>query len=120
MSLFRGGFTGLRDTAPVPTSGPSGPSQEARQTIADLQDRLDRLTLVTQAMWELVQEKTGLKESDLMEHVQNLDLRDGVADGKVTRTVSRCPQCQRTMSPRHQRCLYCGHEKLINGVFDSL
>lgn len=45
---------------------------------------------------------------------------DGVQDGKATRTVARCPKCRRVMSPRHNKCLYCGAGKLISSDFDAL
>ena len=85
-----------------------------------LEDRIDRLTLVSMAMWSLLQDKTKLTEEDLLERVKTLDLMDGVADSKATRTMQRCQKCNRPMSMRHQRCLYCGHEKLVQSAFDKL
>lgn len=74
-----------------------------------LNDRLDKLSLICAAMWELLRQKTDLTEEDLMAKVQELDLADGVADGKVTKSkIQNCPGCNRVMSPRHKRCMYCG------------
>ena len=42
--------------------------------------------------------------------VEEIDLRDGRRDGKLTKNVTECPVCQRTMSRRYGRCFYCGHE----------
>jgi hypothetical protein len=95
-------------------------ARDAKETAMGLEERLDKLTLVCTAMWELLREKTKLTEEDLLHKVQELDMRDGVPDGKVTRTVAECPHCHRTMSPRHQKCLYCGYEKLLGGAFDSI
>ena len=95
-------------------------ANQAQERSIALEDRLDKLTLITMAVWELLREKAKLTEADLLEKVQELDLRDGVPDGKVTRGISQCPKCGRNMSPRHQRCMYCGSEKLIASVFDSL
>ena len=72
------------------------------------------------AMWSLMRDKTDLTEQDLMDRVKMLDLMDGVEDGKATRTVSKCTQCNRPMHARHQKCLYCGCEKLIQSAFDAL
>lgn len=93
---------------------------EAQQRVRELEDSLDRLTLVCMAMWDLIQEKTGLTETDLADRVQELDVRDGVRDGKVTRMPLQCPKCHRSISPRHKRCLYCG--QVIGGAtaFESL
>ena len=98
----------------------SSKANQAQQATADLEERLDKLTLICMSMWELLRDNTRFTEADLLAKVQELDLRDGVPDGKITRTVSKCPECSRTMSPRHKRCLYCGHEQLTNSVFDGL
>jgi ribosomal protein S27AE len=88
--------------------------------LRELENRLDKLMLVCLAMWELLMEKGGLSEEELAEKVEEIDLRDGVGDGKITRKVAECPQCGRVMSPRHSRCLYCGAEKLNVTAFDKL
>ena len=85
-----------------------------------LEDRVDRLSLICMAMWSLMRDKTGLSEDDLMERVKMLDLMDGDEDGKATTTVSQCTKCNRPMNRRHKRCLYCGHDKLIQSAFDAL
>lgn len=95
-------------------------AKEVPTEMRDLEERLDKLQLICMAMWEVIKEKTDMSEVDLMTKVQELDLRDGIVDGKVTRTVKDCPNCHRRMSPRHKRCLYCGHEELISSVFDGI
>ena len=84
-----------------------------------LEDRLDKLLLVNMAMWELLKDRTELTEEDLLAKVQEVDLRDGQADGKISKTVAKCPKCGRTMSPRHKKCLYCGASKLKVEAFDA-
>jgi hypothetical protein len=84
-----------------------------------LEDRVDKLLLACTALWELLRDRTDLTEDDLLAKVQEVDLRDGQADGKITKTVKKCPACGRTMSPRHRQCLYCGAEDLDVGVFDA-
>ncbi len=95
-------------------------ARDAQQVSADVEERLDKLTLITMAMWELLRDNTKFTETDLLAKVQDLDLRDGVPDGTITQTVSKCPHCNRTMSPRHKKCLYCGHEQLVQSVFDGV
>ena len=92
----------------------------AQRDVAHLEDRIERLSLVCMAMWSLIQDKTRLSESDLLERVKMIDLMDGVEDGKATRGVQKCHACQRVMSPRHRRCLYCGAEKLAQSAFDAI
>ena len=92
----------------------------AQRDVAHLEDRIERLSLVCMAMWSLIQDKTQLSESDLLERVKMIDLMDGVADGKASRSVQKCHACQRVMSPRHRKCLYCGAEKLAQSAFDAI
>jgi len=82
-----------------------------------LEERLDKLILVNTALWSLVQERTGLTEDDLVQRVQQIDLQDGVADGKITRMLQKCGRCGRTVSRRHRKCLFCGSEDLSEGPF---
>ena len=84
-----------------------------------LEDRLDKLTLVCMGIWELLRERAKLTEQDLMDKVREIDIRDGVPDGKVTPQVAQCPKCSRVMSPRHKKCLYCGSEWLNLTAFDE-
>jgi hypothetical protein len=60
------------------------PLQRTDQSGVD--ERVDQLLLVCAAMWELIREKTNLTEEDLINRVAMLDARDGVADGRLTRT----------------------------------
>jgi hypothetical protein len=55
-----------------------------------------------------------------VERVKEIDLMDGVADGKITHQVCRCGRCDRPMSSRHTRCIYCGSEQLVASAFDSV
>ncbi len=93
---------------------------DSRERTRLVEERLDQLTLVCAAMWQLIREKTNLTEQDLAERMAIIDAKDGVADGKMTRTVNKCPKCNRTMSPKHKRCLYCGHQLPIQTVFDQI
>ena len=121
--LFNLGLGALRPGGgggPTETAGGRAPAAGVPREVAELEGRVDKLNLVCMAMWSLIQDKTKLTEGDLLERVRTLDLMDGIADGKATRTVSRCARCDRVMSPRHRRCLYCGAEKLVRSAFDAL
>ena len=85
-----------------------------------LSERLEKLVLVNMAMWSLLQEKVGLTEQDLADRVEQIDLADGVADGKVTRTIRQCPNCGRNVSSRHKRCLFCGNDNLGGNALDGV
>ena len=104
---------------PVPTYDPAK-IDDSRRDLRDLEQRLAKLTLICLAMWSLVQEKTDLKEEDLLQRVKDIDLLDGSADGRVTPQIAKCSQCNRVMNPRHTKCIYCGAEKLHITAFDEV
>lgn len=107
--------------SPAMSLPPSGSKViQDSERLRNLEDRIDRLILIIQAMWTLVQEKTGLNDEDLMERVKYIDLLDGVEDNKRTQHIKKCPKCQRTMAPRHRRCLYCGQGLPQNTAFDKV
>jgi hypothetical protein len=88
----------------------------ASRRASDLQHRLhfleqqvDKLLLINTAMWSLMRGQLGLTEKHLLDRMRQIDLEDGAEDGKITRPATDCPQCGRTFSARHNRCLYCGH-----------
>ena len=89
-------------------------------------DRFSALALVCEALWELLSEHTELTEDDLKKKVLEIDLRDGVQDGKVDRNVGRgpiekCPECGAGISRKFNRCLFCGYQSEKAGdPFDSL
>jgi hypothetical protein len=93
--------------------------RKANASLQHLEARVDKLVLVCRSMWELVRDNTSLTEDDLMNKVLELDLQDGVADGKMKLGVQQCAHCGRAMSPRHARCLYCGREDVTNEAFDA-
>ncbi len=95
-------------------------ANRAERAVISLEERIDKLLLVNMAVWELLKERTSLTEEDLLAKVQEVDLRDGVADGKVTKLVKKCHKCSRTMSPKHRKCLYCGAEELQNEAYDNV
>ena len=85
-------------------------ADNAAHQLHRLSQRVDQLTLINMALWSLIQERTGLTDDDLQRRMQEIDLADGQADGKVGSQLQLCPHCNKTLSQRHQRCIYCGFE----------
>ena len=88
-----------------------GTARKLDNNVADFESRLDRLTLVCMAMWSLLKEKTNLTDEELLKRVEEIDLADGKLDGRVSAQVITCPQCNRQMSTRTNRCFYCGYTR---------
>lgn len=85
----------------------------------DLAERLDRLALVTEALWSLLKTRSDVTDAELLEHIRAVDLSDGVLDGRARSAVQTCPGCERVLSKRHTRCLYCGVE-VVQRPFDGV
>ncbi len=83
-------------------------AESARRDVDDLHRQVDTLTLTCQALFETLRDHFGLPEEMLLAKLEEIDLRDGVADGKITRQPVNCPNCGRRSSSRRRNCLYCG------------
>lgn len=83
---------------------------ELRHEVRDLHEQIAKMALMNQALWELLRERLQVTDDDLTAIAQEIDLRDGIPDGKMSDTALRCPQCGRISNSRHWKCLYCGLE----------
>jgi len=84
-----------------------------------LERRMDHLTLYSQAMWELIRENTRLEDKDILARAQEIDQRDGKADGKINTRIVACPACQRNSNSAKQQCMYCGEDLPRDHVFEA-
>jgi hypothetical protein len=84
--------------------------------LRELEQRYERMSLVTNALWQLLKAHTGLTDADLKKYVEKVDLADGVRDGKVTRNKGAmdCPKCSRRVLKSATVCAWCS-ENLISG-----
>lgn len=73
-----------------------------------VQANLAKTLLICESLWELLAEKTNLTIDDLHQKLYEVDMRDGVLDGKNQRQAVECPNCRHMVSSRHAACLYCG------------
>ena len=78
--------------------------------VRELEHGIQRLQLLNQALWELIRERTNLTDEEFEQKAREVDLRDGVSDGRMTETALTCPACGRVSSSKHWKCLYCGQE----------
>lgn len=73
-----------------------------------LTQQVDRLTLASQALWELLRDHGDLTEDKLASKMLEVDLRDGVQDGRIGPGKTHCPSCKRLTGTHRDICLYCG------------
>ncbi|NLH16320.1 MAG: hypothetical protein GX455_07065 [Phycisphaerae bacterium] len=108
----------IRPVPELEASQANRKAESAVETARQLRDRVDRLSMICQAMWELLRSKAKLTDEDIIKQMQQIDLRDGVADGKMTRQTLVCPECGRNVSSRREQCLYCGTWLVKSNLFE--
>jgi hypothetical protein len=80
----------------------------AESEVSALRRRSEHLALACQALWELLRETTGLTDDRLRAKMQEIDLRDGTADGKIALSPVDCPACGARSNTRRTHCIMCG------------
>lgn len=120
MTLYGGYGAGSDGGANRQAAQASSEAASAKREVAELQDQLARMKLVCAAVWEILRERAKLTEDDLAIKVAEIDARDGVADGKLTRAVRKCAQCERTVSAKQTKCMYCGTVQPVTSVFEGI
>lgn len=83
--------------------------QADTQAAKQLEERVAYLALICRALFELLQEKTGVTQLELAAKITEVDVRDGKPDGRMTPQPKQCPACQSMIAPRFNRCLFCGY-----------
>ena len=83
-------------------------AHSTQQELDELRAAVDQLSLMNQALWELVRERTELTDADLKAKVDEVDRRDGRLDGRAGPGAVACPKCGKPNVATRGRCLYCG------------
>lgn len=105
-------FYGYRGHDPEALFSAQEASREARSATTrtvSLEHEVERLLMITEALWLILKEEHGYDDDKLRQRVMEIDMRDGKLDGQVAATAPvQCPNCQRTLSKKRPRCIYCG------------
>src|SRR5438309_7879488 len=84
-------------------------AQDAATQVRFMKQDIERLLMITEALWMLLQRAHGYTEDELKNLINEIDLRDGSLDGRVTKKETlKCPSCQRVVTARQLKCIYCG------------
>ena len=75
-------------------------------SIVELEQKIEHLSMVSMALCELLEE-VGFSKSRILSKIEEIDLRDGKRDGKLSPS-NTCSGCSRVVASRHTSCLYCG------------
>ena len=90
-------------------------SNMRKREIEFLANEVGRLFMINQALWELVGEKLGLSDEDIIEKVNEIDGRDGRLDGRKAKSEpGSCPACGRILLRGKPVCIYCGEESGVS------
>ena len=88
---------------------------EAKMQAAQYSDRVralevqvSHMALACQAMWEILREREGITETELLAKMKEVDLRDGAQDGRMTPVLTKCPACGKPSNSKNASCMYCG------------
>ena len=85
----------------------AGAGAAPRPSTPSLEEQVGRLTLACTAMWTLLRQRFGVTDQELLEAIQEVDLRDGVLDGQYKPPALTCPACGRRNNRRRRTCMYC-------------
>lgn len=93
-------------------------AQNVEREMQYLSRRVERLSIACQALWELLRDTTDLKDHEIQAKMLEIDLRDGTADGKMTRRPMACASCGQMGNSARTTCLYCGEDMPRNHLFE--
>lgn len=81
-------------------------SDDNNERIRKLESKLNNLSLVTEALWTLLNKRTKLTNEDLATSIQE------VVQSRRTREETKlvCLKCKMQNSINHKKCMYCGGE----------
>ena len=83
-----------------------------------LRRQTDNLALACQALWELLRENSGFTDDRLRAKMQEIDLRDGNSDGRMSQRTINCPACGAASNTRRSSCLMCGALLVKEHIFE--
>ena len=96
-------------------------ARRGMEETSQMQRSLDALCLTSAAMWELLSERLGVSDDELLAKVQEIDLRDGIQEQVVMALPSKplcdekckglCPMCG---ADRNQRDCGCKRESITS------
>ena len=98
----------IASTAGHDAARAKGEAQAASQRVKILEANLAKALMICETLWELLRDEHGWNDAALHKKLHEVDMRDGVLDGKNQRKAVECPDCGHTVSSRHPACIYCG------------
>src|SRR5690606_23568255 len=79
---------------------------DSNERIRKLEERVANLSLMTEALWSLLNKRTKLSDQDLLTSVQEVS-QSRKARGEIKLT---CVKCKLQNAVNNKKCIYCGGE----------
>jgi hypothetical protein len=99
---------GAASDAAASASSAATDAREAKAATESMQHDIDRLLMITEALWGFLKQQHGYSDEDLVQAIKEIDMRDGMLDGRAKRGPVTCPACGRANSGKRPMCIYCG------------
>lgn len=81
----------------------------AQESVRSVERRIEALEMSCGALWELLKQKHGYTDAELIEAIHKIDGADGQMDGRVSNTAQVCPNCGHKLLTRASpKCSWCG------------
>jgi hypothetical protein len=84
-------------------------AREAKTETELMRADIERLLMITEALWNFLKKEHGYSDEDLVDAITEIDMRDGVLDGKSGKSAPQtCPNCGRVNARGRPNSIYCG------------
>ena len=108
LSSGLGAYNAAKNAADTANSA-AADARQAQTSTELMRHDIDRLLMVTEALWLFIKTQHNYTDEDLGKVINEIDMRDGVLDGKSARSAPvTCPACGRANSGKRPLCIYCG------------
>ncbi len=84
-----------------------GLAQQTSVETQRLRDEVHHLSIIAQAMWELLREKNGTTDDELKKKITEVEFEKAKA---YTASTLKCQKCARIVSIKSKTCLFCGEK----------
>ena len=93
---------------------------DSQSEVATLRIKVDRITLLCEALWEIIKAETGRTDIDLSSIMTDIDMSDGKLDWKNKKPAPKCIKCGRVYQKGTMNCMFCGAKNHNMSPFEKL
>jgi len=111
-------FRELQQRQEATANSAKSKAESLEREVLYLSKRVERLSLACQALWEILRETSQMEDDQIVTRMEEIDLRDGSMDGKITRRPIACLVCKRMGNSARTECLYCSAPLPRENIFE--